>query len=299
MTRLEAEAFLAIIQYGSITAAAEKLYVTQPALSRRIRAMEQELGYDLLVRGKGIRSVCLTQQGQAFVPVAERFCKLYRQAEAIAKDNQKPLLNLASVGSVSTCVLPPVLHNFLALKKYNLCFHNYLSFEAYRRIENGMADLALISNHRYAKDVITLPAFREPFVLLCGANCKVGKAPTPTQLNPANEVRLPWSPEYDIWHERWFDAAIEPNVTLDHMPLLKDFLTGENWAVVPLTVARRMENSQIFSYPLRQGPEDRIIYYLVPQRPKEGPIHDFLKLLHQELLLFDGVESFLAKGLTE
>ena len=112
MTRLEAEAFLAIIQYGSITAAAERLYVTQPALSRRVRAMEQELGYDLLVRGKGIRSVCLTQQGQAFVPVAERFCKLYRQAEAIAKDNQKPLLNLASVGSVSTCVLPPVLHDF-------------------------------------------------------------------------------------------------------------------------------------------------------------------------------------------
>lgn len=162
-----------------------------------------------------------------------------------------------------------------------------------------MADLALISNHRYAKDVITLPAFREPFVLLCGADCKVGKAPNPTQLNPANEVRLPWSPEYDIWHERWFDASIEPNVTLDHMPLLKDFLTGENWAVVPLTVARRMENSRIFSYPLRQGPEERIIYYLVPQRPKEGPIHDFLKLLHQELLLFAGVESFLAKGLAQ
>ena len=44
MTELEIEAFLAIVRTGSISAAAQKLYVTQPALSRRIHALEQELG---------------------------------------------------------------------------------------------------------------------------------------------------------------------------------------------------------------------------------------------------------------
>ena len=45
MTFLEIEAFLKITETGSFSAAAEALYVTQPALGRRIRAMEEELGY--------------------------------------------------------------------------------------------------------------------------------------------------------------------------------------------------------------------------------------------------------------
>ena len=45
MTFLEIEAFLKIAQCGSFSAAAEKLYITQPALGRRIRALEEELGY--------------------------------------------------------------------------------------------------------------------------------------------------------------------------------------------------------------------------------------------------------------
>ena len=63
MTFLEIEAFLSIVQYGSFSAAAEKLYVTQPALGRRIRALEEELGYSLFVRNKGVRHVELTRQG--------------------------------------------------------------------------------------------------------------------------------------------------------------------------------------------------------------------------------------------
>ena len=55
MTFLEIEAFLKITETGSFSAAAEALYVTQPALWRRIRAMEEELGYPLFVRGKGLR----------------------------------------------------------------------------------------------------------------------------------------------------------------------------------------------------------------------------------------------------
>ena len=55
MTFLEIEAFLKIAQCGSFSAAAEKLYITQPALGRRIRALEEELGYSLFIRNKGVR----------------------------------------------------------------------------------------------------------------------------------------------------------------------------------------------------------------------------------------------------
>ena len=72
MTFLEIEAFLNIVQHGSFFAVAEKLYVTQPALGRRIRALEEELGYTLFVRNKGARHAELTKQGQAFIGLAHR-----------------------------------------------------------------------------------------------------------------------------------------------------------------------------------------------------------------------------------
>ena len=40
MTKTELEAFLAVLQYGSISAAAERLFITQPAMSRRMKSME-------------------------------------------------------------------------------------------------------------------------------------------------------------------------------------------------------------------------------------------------------------------
>ena len=43
--------FVTVISEGSMTAAADKLFLTQPAVSQQIRNLEEELGVDLLVRG--------------------------------------------------------------------------------------------------------------------------------------------------------------------------------------------------------------------------------------------------------
>ena len=77
MTQLEIEAFLNIVKYGSITKAAEVLYISQPALSRRIKSLENELQYELFIRQKGIRNVILTPQGEAFIPIAEKWQQLW------------------------------------------------------------------------------------------------------------------------------------------------------------------------------------------------------------------------------
>ena len=57
MTKLEVEAFLMIVKTGSISAAAQSLFVTQPALTRRVQALEEEIGYKLFERRRGIRNI--------------------------------------------------------------------------------------------------------------------------------------------------------------------------------------------------------------------------------------------------
>lgn len=57
------EYFLAVAREQNITAAAESLHISQPALSTQLKAMETELGKQLLIRGvKGSRKVILTEE---------------------------------------------------------------------------------------------------------------------------------------------------------------------------------------------------------------------------------------------
>ena len=296
MTKLEIEAFLCIVKYGTISAAADKLYVTQPALSRRIAALEQELGYELMTRKKGIRSVTLTPEGAAFVAIAEKWNHIYREAQSLSRLHQKPILNLASIGSVSTYLLPPVLHQIIADgNPYDLCFHQYHSYESYGYVESGLVDLALISDDMYHRTVLTTPVFEEPFVLIGGPGWDCVDLIHPAALNPRSEIRLPWNPEFDAWHEKWFDVSICPKVQLDQMSLLEEFLTGEYFAIVPLHVAHRLKSAACHICRLKDGPAHEIIYALTNtnQTSKQELIRHFLGLLSEELKQCEGIRSYL------
>ena len=71
--------FLAVAREESITGATEVLHVTQPTLSRQLSELEEELGAQLLVRGK--RKVTLTEKGVLFRQRAEEIIRLAEKAE--------------------------------------------------------------------------------------------------------------------------------------------------------------------------------------------------------------------------
>ena len=63
----------AIYELGSINQAAKRLFVSQPSISSAVRKLEQELGFDILVRTAG--GVQFTERGQALVRYAKRVCE--------------------------------------------------------------------------------------------------------------------------------------------------------------------------------------------------------------------------------
>jgi DNA-binding transcriptional LysR family regulator len=87
--------FVAVATQGSFVRAAEHLAIAQPALSRQIRDLEQEIGVDLFERDK--RSVKLTLAGQACVRVAQQLLRDADQALERARQS--------SAGVVGRCVL--------------------------------------------------------------------------------------------------------------------------------------------------------------------------------------------------
>ena len=70
MNNTDMETFWAVLEHGTLTAAAEALFITQPTLTNRIQSLEAEVGAQLFHRGKGIRHIELTEAGQRFLPLA-------------------------------------------------------------------------------------------------------------------------------------------------------------------------------------------------------------------------------------
>lgn len=82
--------FLAVAREQSIIRAAESLHLSQPTLSTQIKAMEEELGKQLLIRGtKGSRKVTLTEEGMILRKRAEEILNLVQKTEReISLSNQ-------------------------------------------------------------------------------------------------------------------------------------------------------------------------------------------------------------------
>ena len=112
----QVQAFIEVARTGNVSRAAEALYVTQPALTARIQALEKELGEALFVRtGRGVR---LTDAGRVFLPNAERAVQAVedgRQALSDLRSASAGRLALGAAPAVSTYVLPPILKRFTGL----------------------------------------------------------------------------------------------------------------------------------------------------------------------------------------
>ena len=106
--------FCKVISEGSMTAAADKLFLTQPAVSQQIRALEDELGVPLLVRG--VRQVKPSMQGQLLYEYAKKILHLTQQAEVAINTISQELAGELRIGTTNAFglhLISPVVGMFL------------------------------------------------------------------------------------------------------------------------------------------------------------------------------------------
>lgn len=115
MTLKDLEYFIAIANEGSITRAAAKLYMAQPALSQCLQKIEKEMGVGLVVRNS--TGVGLTSEGECFLEFAQQV--LQERAELTKKirdveNAENGTIRLGFTGTQATYVLPYILPEFQA-----------------------------------------------------------------------------------------------------------------------------------------------------------------------------------------
>ena len=116
VTLNQLSSFLAVAREGSVSAAAEKLFVTQPSISAAVSALSRELGVDLTERvGRGVG---LTAAGDAFRPYAADVLGLIDQGKMAAReaaDVSMRSLRIVAVATAAEFVVPSLLRAFSAL----------------------------------------------------------------------------------------------------------------------------------------------------------------------------------------
>lgn len=115
------EYFVALVQTGSITKAAQQLYVAQPSLTKSLKLLEEELGFPLVERS--VSGVRLTEKGRKVYAEARQVLDFYDGWKAMGRDDQPKQIDLYTYLSFPDFLLPDIALRYR--KKYPELAINY------------------------------------------------------------------------------------------------------------------------------------------------------------------------------
>ena len=211
MTYAEVEAFLTIIKSGTLSKAAEELFISQPALSRRIKSLEAELGCTLLWENQGSETVSPTEAGKNFIELANRWVVLNKDIQDLHKKTARLPLRLSSLDSIGTYLFPPIFKDYLQENDDVQLFVEELNlYPAYEKLEQGALDIAFTIDCHFSEKISSLPAFQETMELIASPEYDLPESIHLKDLRRADEIYIPWSPEYEKWRQRWSQFQTPP-----------------------------------------------------------------------------------------
>ena len=170
MTLNELRYIVAVAQERNFRRAAEKSFISQPALSLAIQKLEEELGLKIFERGKN--NISVTPVGTEIVGQAQRALEEVEHIREIArqgKDQLAGILRLGIIYSVGPYLLPDLVP---ALKKVApampLEIEENITANLDTLLRNGKLDVIIIALPYGDAGIVTKPVYDEPFEVVVG-----------------------------------------------------------------------------------------------------------------------------------
>lgn len=158
--------FVAVAEELSFSRAAERLHITQPALSESIRELEAHLGADLFVRSS--RHVSLTWPGTVLLDEARRILRMVQEASALARDaaaGDKAVLRVGVVDDHQPGIVSKALARVRhLLPELRLALYDLPTALQLQAIRDGRLDVGLIIGPVAAEGVVAETLWTEPLV---------------------------------------------------------------------------------------------------------------------------------------
>jgi len=167
------QAFLTVAEHASFSLAAEKLHLTQPAISKRIAQLESSLGVALFDRLG--RRISLTAAGHALQPVAMRIINDVRETRQVIANLSTEIsgtLSIVTSHHIGLRRLPPILKDYTRrypAVRLDLAFMD--SEQACHAVERGEFELGIVTLPlRPMASLATTDLWNDPLVIAVAAD---------------------------------------------------------------------------------------------------------------------------------
>lgn len=263
MNLLNIKTFLNIVRYQSISGAAHAMYTSQPTISSRLTQLEDELGFQLIVRKKGHRTIELTEKGQAFIALAEHWMELDRQTIQFCQESGRETLTIAAPGSLQEYLVPQIVAKLMSSENFpRLQLRTVGSTMVYTTVARREADVGLALRLVQQDGTLAIPVFDEEPVLLCPADTLLPDQKIRSeQLDLHYKVSVTsWTGESRRWQDALWDPYIPTFVQVDNNHMTHNYMTHPKcWAVCPSSIAFPM---------VQRNPSKLTIRQLQPTPPR-------------------------------
>jgi DNA-binding transcriptional LysR family regulator len=164
--------FLAVADSGAVTAAAARLHITQPALSRRLQQLEEQLGAPLLDRGR--KGAQLTELGRLVQREGRLIVARYELMQEQVRAHQRLEGGVVRIGGGATAVsfvLPAAIARFQAAHpSVRFELKEAGSSEVAGDVRAGQLEVGLVTLPVQGRDLDVRPLMRDPIVLVARAD---------------------------------------------------------------------------------------------------------------------------------
>ena len=164
MTLKQLQYLLGVVDNGlNITSAADRLFTSQPGISKRLKQLEQEIGVRIFTR-KGKSLVALTPAGQSIVQYARQISRDVENIRSLGKDlvaEQEGTLSIATTHTQARYVLPEILSQFHErYPKVSLELHQGTAEQIAALVAENRVDFAIATeSHDLFPELNLLPCY--------------------------------------------------------------------------------------------------------------------------------------------
>ena len=256
--------FTVVARELNITRAAEKLNMSQPPLSNQIKALEEELGVQLFIRGK--RHLELTEEGALLLRRAVQMQELAdktRQELASLREGMTGTIYLSMVEGRAPFLAAQWIAGFreeFPLVRYNLW--NGSSDDVLDRLRKGLADLAVIAAPYDTEHLEGFPVGQEPWAAMLHPDHPLAKEPgdtIPLSSLVGEPLIVPSRKSRIESIRRWFgEIGAEPQILCEmsnYMDAAALSSQGVGVSIFPQTlgVSNGLVVSKVVTQPARQA----------------------------------------------
>jgi LysR family carnitine catabolism transcriptional activator len=290
----ELDVFLTLAETLNYRRAAERLHLSQPAVSGVITRLEQSLGSTLFERST--RAVRLTEAGAVFV---ERVQLLRQQADAAVQavrdvsELREGRVRVAALPSLAATAVPAAFARYgAAYPGVRLELMDSLSNPAFDLVRAGQADFALTAANPAYADLAYAPLGEDRFVLLLPASHPLAKSRRPLRWDETQDltsISMPAPTSVRQYTEEAFlhnGLRFAPRYEVEHLATINAMVAaGLGVAALPALAALVAQGPKVLSRPLIGPVMPRPLGLVTPRGRRLSPAAEALvEMLREETL---------------